>query len=203
MARRPDVLEHTILGLLGEGPQHGYEIRKRLTAILGPFRALSYGSLYPCLHRLVERGWIEEDERGQPDGSRRKVAYRLTADGKDAFGQWLEDSGPEAWEDEGFAARMAFFSRTAAEVRLRILEGRRARLEERLGALQASIDRATDRVDLYAHQLQQHSVDGATREVGWISQLIESERGPRQARRAAKKTARRTAATSTRRPSRP
>ena len=28
---------------------HGYELRKRLNALLGSFRAFSYGSLYPCL----------------------------------------------------------------------------------------------------------------------------------------------------------
>ena len=45
MAARSDVLELAVLGLLHEAPMHGYELRKRLTAVLGPFRALSYGTL--------------------------------------------------------------------------------------------------------------------------------------------------------------
>src|SRR5665647_1953708 len=52
---RSDVLELAILGLLAETPMHGYELRKRLNLLLGSFRALSYGSLYPCLKGLAER----------------------------------------------------------------------------------------------------------------------------------------------------
>src|SRR5688572_32938810 len=42
MARRTDVLELAVLGLLHESPLHGYELRKRLNGVLGAFRALSY-----------------------------------------------------------------------------------------------------------------------------------------------------------------
>ena len=49
VAKRSDVLEFAVLGLLHESPMHGYELRKRLNATLGAFRAFSYGSLYPCL----------------------------------------------------------------------------------------------------------------------------------------------------------
>ncbi len=40
---------------------HGYELRKRLSTVLGAFRALSYGSLYPCLHELLAAGLIAEE----------------------------------------------------------------------------------------------------------------------------------------------
>ena len=45
-----------MLGLLHETPMHGYELRKRLNAVLGMFRAFSYGSLYPCLKELLAAG---------------------------------------------------------------------------------------------------------------------------------------------------
>ena len=189
--KRPEVLEYTLLGTLSDGPVHGYDLRKRATAILGPFRALSYGSLYPCLHRLSERAWIEQVDGGElparkTASTRARVVYALTADGKEAFAEWVEEVGPQAWEDEAFAARFAFFSHTRAQVRLRILEGRRARLEERLATLQESIDRTQDRMDLYAERLQRHGIEGAEREVGWINELIDSERGTRAERKAAK-----------------
>ena len=62
MARRSDVLGLAVLGLLHDSPLHGYELRKRLSATLGMFRALSYGSLYPALRALVDRGWIVEQD---------------------------------------------------------------------------------------------------------------------------------------------
>ena len=46
------MLELAVLGLLLESPMHGYELRKRLTGLLGAFRAFSYGSLYPALRRM-------------------------------------------------------------------------------------------------------------------------------------------------------
>ena len=54
------MLELAILGLLLESPMHGYELRKRLTGLLGAFRAFSYGSLYPCLKRLGVAGMVRE-----------------------------------------------------------------------------------------------------------------------------------------------
>jgi DNA-binding PadR family transcriptional regulator len=207
MTSRTDVLDHTVLGLLADGPLHGYEIRKRLTAILGTFRALSFGSLYPCLHRLNGDGLIEpvdtllRDDIAGVSTKRARIVYGLTADGKEAFASWVADYGPDAWEDEAFAARMAFFSRTDAQVRLRILEGRRTRLEERLRSLQESIDRTDARMDLYAERLQRHGIEGAEREVGWLEELIASERSARQERRqarAARKATRKIPAKNTR-----
>ncbi len=67
MGRRSDVLELAVLGLLQESGLHGYELRKRLNALLGPFRALSYGTLYPCLKSLLASGWIREAAPGGSD----------------------------------------------------------------------------------------------------------------------------------------
>ena len=41
---------------------HGYELRKRLSSVLGAFHAFSYGSLYPCLKDLLVRGLIVEED---------------------------------------------------------------------------------------------------------------------------------------------
>lgn len=184
MAKRHDVLEFAVLGVLSDGPLHGYELRKRLAAVLGPFRALSYGSLYPCLRRVQAKGLIEEvdvtaavESAAPPLSARRaRVVYAITADGKEEFSTWANQPGAEAWEDEGFAAHLAFFSRTEARVRLRILEGRRSRLEERVQTLRESLSRSRERVDAYTLQLQQHGLDGAEREVRWLTELIAHER---------------------------
>jgi DNA-binding PadR family transcriptional regulator len=172
MARRQEVLELAVLGMLHDTPMHGYELRKRITAVLGPFRAISYGSLYPALRDLEARGWIG----GQSGDTRRaRIVYTLTGAGKDHFQELLEGAGPEAWEDEGFAARLAFFARTERSVRLRILEGRRTRLEERLALLRQALTRSRERVDTYTLQLQEHGLEGVEHEVRWLSDLIDHE----------------------------
>lgn len=184
MRTRGDVLEFSILGLLHDSPLHGYELRKRLTGVLGPFRAISYGSLYPALKDLLARGLISEaaGDATQPLASRRaRIVYELTADGKERFESLVAQSGPESWEDESFAAHFAFFGRTPAEVRMRILEGRRSRLEERLSTLRDSFARAGERLDAYTERLQQHGLDSVEREVRWLGELIDTESKSRHA----------------------
>ncbi len=55
VAKRSGVLEFAVLGLLGEAPMHGYELRKRLNLMLGWGRVLSYGSLYPALKKMLRK----------------------------------------------------------------------------------------------------------------------------------------------------
>ncbi|ASR56006.1 PadR family transcriptional regulator [Cellulomonas sp. CW35] len=199
MRGRSDVLEPAILGLLHESPMHGYELRKRLNLVLGSFRALSYGSLYPCLKSLAERGWIvgtESPADPHAVGSKRaRIVYQITADGKEHLQSVLATSGPAAWEDENFDVRFAFFAQTDAETRLRILEGRRTRLTERLETIRQSVARTRERMDEYTLELQRHGLEQAEREVRWLDGLIDNERGVRRARPAG--TGHRAGATST------
>ena len=180
MAARSDVLTLAVLGLLHDAPMHGYELRKQLSGVLGPFRALSYGTLYPALKKLVESGWISEAD---PDGdvaarpSRRgRIVYQLTAAGKEHFEHLVGEAGPATWEDESFGVRFAFFSRTAGDVRLRILEGRKSRLEERLDGVSQRMTRSRERADQYTLALQQHGLESVQREVRWLAELIDLER---------------------------
>ena len=177
MAKRTDVLQLAVLGLLHDAPMHGYELRKRLNALLGWGRAFSYGTLYPCLKDLLRRGWIAEEPPGSGlAGRRAKIVYKLTPEGTEHFADLLTQSGPAAWEDEQFGVHYAFFGRTDAAVRMRILEGRRTRLQERLETFRTSMHRARERLDSYTLALQTHGLESVEREVRWLDELIEAER---------------------------
>jgi len=181
MSRKTGVLELAVLGLLHESPMHGYELRKRLNTVLGSFRAFSYGSLYPCLKDMVAAGLIVEEApelvaASAHTGRRSKIVYKLTAEGKERFGELLSDAGPAAWDDENFGVHLAFFGQTDADVRLRILEGRRSRLEERVDTLRQSVARTRERVDSYTLELQRHGLESVEREVRWLGELIGAER---------------------------
>ena len=177
MARR-DVLDLAVLGLLHDAPMHGYELRKRLSGVLGPFRVLSYGTLYPCLRQLLERGWIAEQQGVSADLTTRRgrIVYQLTAAGKEHFETLIAEGGPTSWDDESFGVRFSFFARTEAGVRLRILEGRRSRLEERLDTIGTSVARGRERADAYTLELQRHGLESVQREVRWLTELITAER---------------------------
>ncbi len=178
--QRSGALELAVLGVLHETPMHGYELRKRLNSLLGAFRAFGYGSLYPCLKDLLSRGLIADDVVDGPAkplaGRRSKIVYRLTAEGKERLENLLGQSGPASWEDDGFGIHFAFFGLTQADIRMRILEGRRSRLEERLEAFRAAATRTRERVDSYTLELQRHGLESVEREVRWLNELIATER---------------------------
>jgi DNA-binding PadR family transcriptional regulator len=175
------VLDLAVLGLLHESAMHGYELRKQLTAKLGAIRAaISYGSLYPTLRRLQAGGLITEETSTSevpPLTSRRgRVVYKITAEGKERFQDLLAQAGPETYDDPGFGVHFAFFSRTDQATRLRILEGRRRRIEERREGLRDTLARAAERLDAYTLELQRHGLDACDREVRWLEELIATER---------------------------
>jgi DNA-binding PadR family transcriptional regulator len=171
------MLELAILGLLIESPMHGYELRKRLTGLLGAFRAFSYGSLYPALRRMQDDGLIAENAAptGTPVRRARRV-YQLTDEGRKRFGELVADTGPHNYTDDGFGVHLAFFNRTPAEARMRILEGRRRQVEERREGLREALTRASNSFDRYTRQLHQLGLESSEREVKWLNELIAAER---------------------------
>ena len=177
MARRAETIELAVLGLLHEGPMHGYELRKRLNLMLGWGRVLSYGSLYPTLKKMLRGALIEESTTALTPVTRRpRIVYQLTEAGQREFERLMTEVGPTAWEDDNFDIRFAFFSRTDMEIRLRVLEGRRTRLQERLDRVQSQLAMTQKEVDRYAVELQRHGVESVEREVRWLSDLINAER---------------------------
>ena len=175
--RRGETIELAVLGLLHESPLHGYELRKRLNLMLGWGRVLSYGSLYPTLKRMLRAHLIAESTTATAGaGKRPRIVYQLTEAGQLEFERLMAEVGPTAWDDDGFDIRFAFFSRTDMEIRLRVLEGRRSRLQERLHRVQQELERTQAEVDRYAAELQRHGVESVEREVRWLSDLINAER---------------------------
>lgn len=178
---KTDVLSLAILGMLSEQPLHGYQIRKRLGSELGPFRALSYGSLYPCLKRMVASGLIATDDSDDTviratASKRSRISYQLTEAGKAQLADELASSGASSWDDDAFDVRFSMFERTDSVTRLRILEGRRSRLAERLEEVADGLQRVRERHDAYTTELHRHGLERVEREVEWLDRLIENER---------------------------
>jgi len=174
---RSESLEFALLGLLSQNPLHGYELRKRMTSIFGPFRALSFSVLYPQLRRMVEAGLITQDE--VPKGGRSKrvrIVYSITRTGEEKFDQLTESVSPQSWDDDNFEVHVAFFSPTSTRSRLRILEGRHRRLKEKAEILHADLERSAVGLDKYLVEWRRHSLETAEREIAWLEEMIKSER---------------------------
>lgn len=177
MRSRSESLEFALLGLLSQNPLHGYELRKRLTAIYGPFRALSFSVLYPQLRRMLENGLIQENVVNPAGRSRRsRIVYHLAPKGEERFATLTDTVSPDTWEDEGFEVRFAFFGPTSRANRVRILEGRHRRLREKAEILRSDLEQRDGGTDKYLDEWRRHSLESAEREIAWLEDMIKTER---------------------------
>ena len=114
-------IDYTILGVLIEGPSHGYSIKKYLLENVSKDFGINDGQLYPALARLEDRGWIRKrviHQRRSPT----KHQYRATPAGEEAFLLWLEQQEGSAesprydffWKHD-FLQRLTFFRPVSAE----------------------------------------------------------------------------------------
>ena len=74
-------LDMLILQTLQWGPQHGHGIGLAIRVSSQDVLHVDHGSLYPALHRLARRGWIDAEWK-LSDNRQRAKYYRLTAAGK-------------------------------------------------------------------------------------------------------------------------
>lgn len=178
------MLDFAILGILTDGPLHGYELKRRLADSEHGYWTVSFGSLYPALRRLEKRGFVSVSTTG----TRRKV-YQLTPEGKAHFQEILED--PAAGdEDRAFTLKLSFFRFLDPDSRIGVLENRRAHLTTRLAksrqSMKDSANRTKRRMDDYTMALMQRSVTSVEADIAWLDELIENERAARRPRKPRK-----------------
>jgi DNA-binding PadR family transcriptional regulator len=90
-----------LLGVLAEGPAHGYDVKQAYDERFPGARPLAYGQVYAALAKLEKDGLVEVVERGREGGPDR-TTYALTEAGRDALASWLsttEPAGPYAADD--------------------------------------------------------------------------------------------------------
>jgi PadR family transcriptional regulator PadR len=78
---RQGAIELLILKTLSWGPQHGFSIARWIQDTTGDVLRLEEGSLYPTLHRLEDKAWVES-RWGTSENNRRARFYELTALGR-------------------------------------------------------------------------------------------------------------------------
>ena len=74
-------LDMLVLKIVALGPIHGYAISQRIQQISRDFFQLQQGSLYPALHRLEDRGWLQAKWKQTATGREAKF-YKLTKKGR-------------------------------------------------------------------------------------------------------------------------
>lgn len=111
--------ELVILGQLSSGPKHGYGMAKVIDKIIGPFRRVQWGTLYPVLNRLEAEGLIQAEGEEEGDGGRARRIFSITEAGRRRLRDLLLDTGKHLGEyDLRFAHKVALFHHLTPEERL-------------------------------------------------------------------------------------
>lgn len=180
-------MELAILGGLKEKPMHGYELKKRLTYLLGHFWKISFGSLYPALKRLESKNAIEKAYTVK-EKTRNRYVYRITPEGEDLFLRLLVETRKksEITDEDKFSLRMAFFQYMEPEERLWLLEQRRNYLAEKLNEMKSQRKTRYKESDSYRQGLLRHRQEIIQSDITWLDGLIEQEKKQISSRKAQK-----------------
>jgi DNA-binding PadR family transcriptional regulator len=153
--RGGSLLDLALLGVLGGGPVHGYEVKRQLDEVLPGGGGVSFGSLYPTLGRLERAGEVRgidsDPADGVPTGAltgelaafrsrlrergpgrRGRKVYAITTAGRVRLVELLTNLDPA--DDRTFALQVAFCQHLDRTQRLSVLARRRAEVATRLDA---------------------------------------------------------------------
>jgi DNA-binding PadR family transcriptional regulator len=130
-------MRDAILALLAKEPAHGYELRQRLVAALGPAGgALNPGQVYVTLSRLERAGLVRAETVGQASQPDKKV-YELTAAGREQVEAWLADVSWSKVAPVDFHLKLVAAAMTRLADPVALVDAQRLELLRQLGELEA------------------------------------------------------------------
>ncbi|MGI5522554.1 PadR family transcriptional regulator [Micromonospora sp. CA-259024] len=172
-------MQDVVLAMLAKEPAHGYELRSRLRAALGPLgEAMNAGQIYVTLTRLGKAGLVTSQRaEGLPDRPERRV-YALTPEGQQRVANWLtEVSWPKPDLAEFHLKLVAAATARLADPVALVDAQRREVLRRLRDAQRAALDRSVDPV---AGLLLEGVVLRLRADLEWLEacERLWTERGP-------------------------
>ncbi|WRZ88043.1 PadR family transcriptional regulator [Streptomyces sp. NBC_01007] len=139
-------MQDVVLALLVKEPSHGYDLRSRLAAALGPLgETLNAGQIYVTLTRLEKAGLVVLEREDVPvRGPRRKV-YALTATGQERVATWMAEGAGARADVTEFHLKLVAAGESGLADPLALVAARRRELITRLAETQrAALTHDTD-----------------------------------------------------------
>lgn len=171
-----------ILSKLLHRPMHGYLIHAILNSAVGPFRQVSWGTLYPLMKKLEKSGLIiaANKEGGDPRG---KKLYRTTQAGRSRFFELIGKQGAfDSDSPDLFSLKVGCFGHLDPEERLLVLRDYRSYIGQVLAHSEAMTLRVQGESNLppeerrFALLALDHKKAVAEFEMRWIDTLLENPR---------------------------
>ncbi len=169
------MIEHELLflGLLMEGPKHGYEIKRKIDEELFPFIGLNIKSIYYPLKKMEQLGLVNKDT-GREGKFPEKFIYSITPKGEKIFYHLVTESFLSI-ERPYFSIDLALYflpyvEKKIAHKRLRARVIFLSRIKRDLENLKKNISPSTNHLLI----ILEHELDLVSAEIRSISRLIET-----------------------------
>lgn len=167
-----------LLGFLMTRSMTGYELKKKFSISFSFFSALSYGSIYPALKKMEQKGWITLKVEIQ-DGLPNRKVYTITEAGRKIFLENLQAPFPLERPKNGFIARLFFFAYLTPEERLlaanQYLESIKE-IQQSLGAVEPQIRGRADEYQYLCYSFGVRFFEDLVRNVTQVVQELEKKR---------------------------
>ncbi|MCX5285802.1 PadR family transcriptional regulator [Streptomyces sp. NBC_01281] len=102
------MLELAILGFLCDTPLHGYELRKRITALTGHVKPVAESTLYPAIKRLENAGLLERTTQPGSVAAPRHVLTLTEEGGRELRRRLAEPAGRDISDENRWFSVLAF-----------------------------------------------------------------------------------------------
>ena len=131
---KDNTTKYILLGLLSHEPMSGYDMKKRINAMISPFWNVGYGQIYPTLNSLEEEGLIRKAISESSKGPTRNV-YAITSTGGEQLEKWLLLPEEREYTRYEILLKLFFGGKLAPEVSMKRIEAFQKQHEQDLKML--------------------------------------------------------------------
>ena len=171
--------EFLVLGALSRRSMHGYMIAKVIGTIIGPFRHLQWGALYPLLNRLQAEGLVTAEDVADEDDGRVKKVYCITERGRERLHDHLMDTESHVGTyDAVFPHKVSHFSLLAPGERVHLARHYAVHSQQNIDHLERKMKDLSDNPRLTPAQrddisaVLHHRIDHWNHERAWAESLL-------------------------------
>ncbi len=164
------MLEYIILGFLMECSMSGYDIKQSMSHSTANFFDASFGSIYPALKRLEEKGLIISKEA--VESGKYKKYYEILEQGKKEFFSWLEVPVDFSSLKQEYLVKQFFYIHLPEEKVKAHLEHFIESVKDHLNKLIELEKLIKEHADVYKYSTLRYGMDFMSFAAGWYENLL-------------------------------
>ncbi|HEY9616305.1 MAG TPA: PadR family transcriptional regulator [Microcoleaceae cyanobacterium] len=167
------MFELATLGLLQQEPLHGYRLKQQLELFMSSCISVNYGTIYPLLKRLEERGAIVVMSESPGEAGCSRKIYSITETGRELWKQQMLEHPHESWVNSRsrFMIKYFFFNHLEPSERVKLLNHRLMTCQLRL----EKQEREPLSGDRYKALAWHRCLDVLRDEIGWLEEQLTVE----------------------------